>query len=318
MRFEGSLPAICLGAGALAVALLVSVEASSQEPMAPPTVSAASVFVLDATTGKPLYRKNEHKQARLHSLTKLATAAVLVEQMGDRLTETVTITPKHLTTGASAGLRKGDVWTLSDLLAGMLLVSGNDAANAIADAAGRAMLSAEGKKGDPIKRFVKAMNETAVSLGAKSARFADPSGLSPENVASAEDMAAIGATVFRDPRLLPYWRCKARTLSIRGPAAREVPLKSTVEVLEEDRVIGAKTGSHLGNKIFNLAGAWRAPNGDTIVIVNFGSANNEARYDDFRAIVAALPSDHPELASPIPAGTMTAAACPEQPGKPAP
>jgi D-alanyl-D-alanine carboxypeptidase (penicillin-binding protein 5/6) len=305
-------------AATLAAALPAAPAALSQDAMAPPKVTASSVYVLDADTGRPLYRKNENKEARLHSLTKLVTAEVLAEQMGDRLGETVTIAPKHLTTGATAGLRKGDVWTLSDLLAGMLLVSGNDAANAIAEATGQSMLAAEGKQGDATKRFVKAMNETAARAGATSARFADPSGLSPTNVASAKDMAAIGAAAFRDPRLRPYWRCKSRTLSVGGPAAREVPLKTTVEVLGEDRVLGAKSGSHLGHKIFNLAGAWLAPNGDTIVIVNFGSASNEARYADFRAIIAALPQDYAELAVPASAGAVAASNCPDLPRTPAP
>ncbi len=287
---------------------LINAQAAAET--APPSVTAASVYVLDANSGETLYRKGGGKPAPLHSLTKLMTAYVLVSAMGDRLSETVTIVPKHLTTGATAGLRNGDVWTLSDLLAGMLLVSGNDAANAIADTAGRAMLEAEGKKGDPTKRFVKAMNETAVKLGARSTRYADPSGLSPTNVANAEDMAKIGAAAFRDARLQPYWRCKQRTLDISGPQAREVPLKTPVEIIGEERVIGAKTGSHLGKGIFNLAGAWLAPNGDTIMVVEFGSASNEARYADFRAIVAALPRDYPALGVAAPGGTPAGAACP--------
>jgi D-alanyl-D-alanine carboxypeptidase len=274
-------------------------------------VTAASVYARDAATGDVLYRKGDDRPARLHSLTKLITAAVLVDTLGDRLTETVTIAPKYLTTGASAGLRAGDVWTLSDLLAGMLLVSGNDAANAIADAAGTAMLAADGKPGDPVKRFVKAMNAMAARLGEKSARFVDPSGLSPQNVANARDLAAMAATIFGDARLQPYWRCPSRTLSISGPQAREIRLKSAVEVLGEERIIGAKTGSHLGQGIFNLAGAWRAPNGDPIVVVLFGSKSNAARYDDFRAILAALPKDYPALGTAVTAGDPPPSACPD-------
>jgi D-alanyl-D-alanine carboxypeptidase (penicillin-binding protein 5/6) len=304
--------------GALAAFLLATPSlALSGEAIAPPSVSAASVYVLDADIGRPLYRKDEHKPIRLHSLTKLVTAYVLVRQLGSQLSDTVTIKQSHLTTGSSASLRKGDVWTLNDLLAGMLLVSGNDAAIAIAEATGRAMLAEEGKRGDPVKRFVKEMNETAAVLGAKNARFADPTGLSPANVATAEDVALLGAAVFRDERLQPVWRCARRSLSVGGPQARAITIDSTIEIVGQDRIIGAKTGSHVGDNIYNLAVAWEAPNGDRIVAVGLKSASNDARYNDMRAILAALPRDFPALAVPASGEAKAVAACPEKRPKPA-
>lgn len=267
--------------------------------MAPPQVTAKSVYVLNADTGETLYRKGDGKAVRLHSLTKLITAYVLMQRMDGRLSETVTIGANHLTTGASAGLRKGDVWKLQDLVSGMLLVSGNDAALAIADGTGRAMLAQDGKKGDAIKRFVRDMTPAAVLLGARSAKFADPHGLSPANTGTAEDVAMIGAAVFRDRRLLPFWRCAQRSFEVGGPAARIVTLNSTVEILGEERILGAKTGSHLSKNIYNLVAGWLAPNGQTIVAVVLGSADHSARYRDMRAILAALPHDYPELAAAV-------------------
>ena len=293
---------------ALAVALAVS-QAHGEQPKAPPAVTAKSVYVLNADTGEVLYRKGDGKPMRLHSLTKLITARVLVEQMDGRLTETVTIGPKHLTTGASAGLRKGDVWSLEQLLSGLLLVSGNDAALAIADATGRAMLTAEGQKGDATKRFVSEMGPAAAALGATNAKFADPNGLSPANVATAQDVAAIGAAMFRDQRLLPFWRCARRNFEVGGPETRTVTLNSTVEILGEERILGAKTGSHFGQGIYNLVLGWRAPNGQTVVVVLLGSSDNSARYRDMRAILAALPSDYPELAVPT-GGPRAPGPCP--------
>jgi D-alanyl-D-alanine carboxypeptidase (penicillin-binding protein 5/6) len=308
-----SFRAKAVAVAALAAALLAAPAALGQEPSAPPKVTAASVYVLNADTGKPLYSKNEHKPARLHSLTKLVTAYVAMQRPGDRLSETVTIEPKHLTTGSSAGLRKGDVWTLQNLLYGMLLVSGNDAALAIADTTGRAILEEEGKRGDPLRRFVIAMDDAASDLGAVGARFADPSGLSPTNIATARAVARLGAAIFGDERLQPIWACKRRVLSIAGPAAREATLDSTVEILGEDGIVGAKTGSHISKNIYNLAAAWRAPNGDLIVAATLGSANHNARYKDMRTIVAALPRDFPELAVPDPGRATVVAACLELP-----
>lgn len=303
---------IALGVGLIALAL--GGEAQSQ-PLEPPQVTAKSVYVLNADTRQVLYRKGDGKPVRLHSLTKLITAYVLVQQLGGRLTETVTVGPNHLTTGASAGLRKGDVWSLENVLYGMLLVSGNDASLAIADHAGRAMLAADGKKGDAIKRFVQEMAPSAASLGAKTAKFADPHGLSPANAATAEDVAAIGAALFRDERLLPFWRCANRSFEVGGPAARTITLKSTVEILGEERILGAKTGSHFGKGIYNLVAGWRAPNGQTVVAVVLGSADNAARYRDLRAILATLPHDFPELAEPT-GGPWTPSPCPGPPQQP--
>jgi len=236
-----------------------------------------------------------------------------VDRMGDRLSETVTIDWPHLTTGSTAGLKRRDVWTLQDLLYGMVLVSGNDASLAIADHVGRDILAQEKKKGDSTKRFVEEMGAAAGALGAEHAQFADPYGLSPANVATARDMGLIASHVFTDPRLLPAWACTTRTVEIVGPKPRTVTLKTSLEILGEDNVIGAKTGSHVGKNIYNLVTAWRAPNGQTIVGVVLGSVSHPARYDDMRAIMAALPQDFPALAEPATGATSkdgTASACP--------
>ena len=253
---------------------------------------------MNAETGQVLYAKAENRPFRLHSITKLVTAHVLMQRMGDRLYEGVTVTPAYVASGSTAGLRAGDVWTLENLLAGMLLVSGNDASLAIADRVGRAILADEKKRGNAKTRFVQEMRNAAAELGAKTARFADPHGLSPANVATARDVGTLAATVFRDPRLLPVYECKRRLFDIGGPAARTITLDSTIEILGEDNILAAKTGSHVGNNIYNLVVAWRAHNGQTIVAVVLGSADHAARYSDMRALLAVLPQDFPDLAVP--------------------
>jgi D-alanyl-D-alanine carboxypeptidase (penicillin-binding protein 5/6) len=281
--------------------------ALGQNAKAPPEVSAASVFVMNADTAQVLYAKNPDEVFRILSLTKLVTAYILVDRLGDRLSETVTISGPHLTGGSTAGLKRRDIWTLQDLLYGMVLVSGNDASLAIADYVGRDLLARENKTGDAKKRFVAEMRSTAKAFGAAHANFADPYGLAPSNVATARDMGLIAAHVFTDPRLLPAWACTERRLQIKGPKARTVTLKTSVEILGEGSVIGAKTGSHVSKNIYNLMAAWRAPNGQTIVGVVLGSASNPARYDEMRALMAALPQDFPALgdaaARPVEAGT---------------
>src|SRR5690606_20492919 len=141
-------------------------KAMSQDPAAPPKVTATSVFVMNADTGQVLYAKNPDQVFRILSLTKLVTAYILVDQMGDRLSETVEIDRRHLTGGSSAGLKHLDVWSLQDLLYGTVLVSGNDASLAIADHVGRDLLARDNKPGDSMKRFVEEMRSTANTLGA--------------------------------------------------------------------------------------------------------------------------------------------------------
>jgi serine-type D-Ala-D-Ala carboxypeptidase (penicillin-binding protein 5/6) len=281
-------------AAAMAAIMLIGGQAAK----VPPEVTATSVFVMNADTGQVLYEKNPDQVFRILSLTKLVTAYVLVDRMGDRLDETVTINWPHLTSGSSAGLNGREVWTLQNLLYGMVLVSGNDASLAIADAVGRDLLAKENKKGDSMKRFVQEMGAAAAELGATNAKFADPYGLSPSNVGTARDMSLVAANAFTDQRLLPAWACTERTLHIGGPKPRTVTLKTTIEILGEDGVIGAKTGSHVGKNIYNLITAWRALNGQTIVGVVLGSISHPARYDDMHALIAAVPRDFPALAEP--------------------
>jgi len=287
---------------------LIGAPASGEEALAPPKVTASSVFVMNAETGQVLYAKNPDTTFRMLSLTKLITAYVLMNQMGDRLSDTVKVNWPHLVRGSSAGLKRNDIWTLQDLLYGMVLVSGNDAAMAIADHVGRFLLAEENKHGDSFQRFVLQMRSAAASLGASHAQFADPYGISPDNVATARDVGLIAARVFTDSRLLPAWRCTQRAFQIEGPHARTVTLKTTIEILGEEGVLGAKTGSYVSKNIYNLVTAWRAPNGETIVGVVLGSASHPARYDDMHALMAAVPHDFPTLAEPATGATLKAGA----------
>ncbi len=83
----------------------------AQKGIAPPEVSAKSVFVLNADTGRVLYEKNPDEVFRILSLTKLVTAYILVDRMGDRLSETIKINWPHLTGGSSASELGGSTWT---------------------------------------------------------------------------------------------------------------------------------------------------------------------------------------------------------------
>ena len=265
---------------------------SFPDPIAPPTVTASAVYVLNADTGQAYYHKGgEGEEARLKSITKLVTAHVLVTEVGD-LSATVTTVSGDLAPGSTANLQEGDIWTLEDLLWGALLPSGNDAATAIARHVGGLLPG----RGDVIDKFVAAMNAAALKMGATDTTLVDPSGLSHSNVGSARDAAKIGAAVFLDKTLGLYGLRKRRRVAVSGPNARTEHLKTTVRMLGADNVFWGKTGTQTrGTSTRNLVIGWRAPNRQRVVAAILGSTSNANRYGDMRAILAQLPLDFPKL-----------------------
>lgn len=142
--------------------------------------SAQASVLMDANTGRILYGKNEEKRMKIASLTKVMTAIIAIEK-GD-LRKKVKVTPKAVgVEGSSIYLKNGDVVTLEDLLYGLMLRSGNDAATAIAE-----------EIGGSVEGFVFLMNEKAQLLGLENTNFENPSGLdSPNHYSSAKDLAIL-------------------------------------------------------------------------------------------------------------------------------
>ena len=127
-------------------------------------ISAKSAVLICTDTGEIIYSRNAEERLPMASTTKIMTALLLCEQ---DLKKQVTVSFLDINTeGTSMGLKDKDTVTLEDLLYGMLLASGNDAANAAAAAVG-----------GTVGNFVKMMNEKAKSLGLKNTHFATPSGL---------------------------------------------------------------------------------------------------------------------------------------------
>lgn len=147
-----------------------------------PDVGAEAFAIVDATTGRLVAGRNAHERLAPASTTKIATALVALER-GD-LNQLVPIdVDSRLMYGSSVmGLVPGEVLTLRDLLFGLLLPSGNDAAIAIARHIGGSE-----------ERFVALMNAKAAELGLRDTRFANPHGLDEdEHYSSAYDLAHLG------------------------------------------------------------------------------------------------------------------------------
>lgn len=129
-----------------------------------PDIRAKSALSYDVTTGKTLYSKNVNERLPIASLTKIMTAIIALEHKNKD--DRYSVLKQHLVGENSMGLTEGEVLSLEDLLYGLILHSGNDAAEVLAYhfPGGR-------------EAFIKAMNDKAISLGLKNTNFTNPSGL---------------------------------------------------------------------------------------------------------------------------------------------
>ena len=151
-----------------------------------PVISAESYVLMDADSGRVLLGENETQEKSIASTTKIMTALVAIEN--SQLSDKVTVKKSHLKEGSSMYLAEGEVVTMEALLYGLLLPSGNDAAECIADHCG-------GREA-----FVERMNEKAKALGMTHSSFKNPSGLDEEgHYSCALDMAHLAAYAMQNP-----------------------------------------------------------------------------------------------------------------------
>lgn len=163
-----------------------------------PPVFATSAYLLDADTGATLYAYQPFLHLPMLSTTKLMTATLAIEQDGNNLDQKITITDTMSTEisqlspdSALFGIKQGETYTLRDLLYGLLFVSGNDAAIAIADAVG-----------GTLQHFIDEMNAKARQLGLYDTHFVNPHGLLDDGQYScAHDLALLGAYSMNIPAL---------------------------------------------------------------------------------------------------------------------
>ena len=168
-----------------AAALLAAVLLLPREARA---VSAEKALSMDAVSGRVLFEKNADSRSLIASTTKIMTALVVCEQCNvlDRMRiprEAVGIE------GSSMYLREGEVLTLQELLYGLMLSSGNDAAVALAIYCG-----------GTVEGFVERMNDKARVLGLNTTHFENPNGLdSPGHYSTARDLAKLASYAMENP-----------------------------------------------------------------------------------------------------------------------
>lgn len=197
-----------------------------------PVIEAKSIYAIDLETDTPLLARDIFTRRPIASIGKLITAMVILDR--HQLDEKVTVS-KHASEeeGSQMGLKAGEEITVENLLMGMLINSGNDAAVALAEFdAGSENV------------FVFKMNEKARSLGLKDTHFSNAKGFDePENYSTAYDAAIFAKAALNYPFIRKTVAIKTTTVTSASGKTKH-PLESTNELLENPhwKVIGLKTG----------------------------------------------------------------------------
>lgn len=259
-------------------ALLLAVSACANADLRDEPPMTSSEYWLIAEDGEVLFARNAESRVQIASLTKMMTALVVRDVLGaepDWSQHRISVSHLAATLpGTSARLETGDRLTVEALLYGLMLPSGNDAATALAEAAGK-RLAFDGQ--GYVARFVAQMNVLARALGMHDTEFVDVHGMG-ENVSTASDLLRLSEAVLSDDylrRLVGTKHYQAEIRSNRGEVRHPV-WQNTNELLGE--FFGVKTGhTNIAGGCLVLAGNHSGR--DRIVIV-LNAANQRLRFMD--------------------------------------
>ena len=265
----------------------------------PPHVTCKSWVIVDADSGDVVDGCDADKPLDMASTTKIMTAYVVLKQCqrNPSLLDEMIVFSKRAdeTIGSTSGVQSGERVPVKELLFGLLLPSGNDAAVALAEFCGRHVGSPDkGGNGTEITgrgisdeesyaRFIAAMNEAAVGLGLENSSFRNPHGLTePGHTASAADLATLSRAAWQDPLFREIVSTRQRGYTVEADAGyrRNLFWKNTNRLLGIEGYQGVKTGTT------NAAGACLVSHGErdgqALIVVVLGASSSDARYVDTR------------------------------------
>jgi D-alanyl-D-alanine endopeptidase (penicillin-binding protein 7) len=234
-----------------------------------PDVRAAAAIIYNPETGDVVWEENSQNKRSIASITKVMTAAVVLEDAPD-LSRQVVIERSDVYRANHTYLRVRDRVSIDDLLHLALIASDNAAARALA------RTSPEGPSG-----FIERMNGKALELGLESTSYADPSGLDPDNISSAYDMARLIAFAASDERIASIMRKQHHSLNT---GRRKLSIHSTNQLVMKGDVDvrGGKTG-FISKAGYCLATLLRLPQtGQQFAVVVLGARSNVGRFMETR------------------------------------
>lgn len=261
------------------LALLAGVPAAAQVPQ-PPEVAARSYLLMDLTSGQDLARFNADTQVEPASLTKLMSAYVVFQALREKrldLQQEITVSERAWRTGMKESSRMfievGSKVKVDDLLKGMIVVSGNDATVALAEAVAGS-----------VEEFVTRMNRQAQAWGLKGTAFKNPEGLPASgHHSTASDLAVIAGHLIRDfPEYLSYYSMKEFAYNIKKAQQNRNQL-----LWRDPSVDGLKTG-YTEAAGYCLVGTAKRdfPNGQRRMLsVLLGAASAEARVAETQKLL---------------------------------
>jgi len=238
---------------------------SAANPVDEPTINSKSAIVYDRETEEVIWGKFENEQRAMASTTKIMSAIVVLENAN--LYDVVTISKKAAGTGGSQlKISTGDKITVNDLLYGLMLRSGNDAAVALAE-----------HVGGSVEGFAELMNRKASELGLTNTNFVTPHGLDDDNhYTTAYELAVITDYALNNEKFATIVNTKSCSISINGNSR---DIYNTNELLGSlYGVDGVKTG-FTGNALRCLATS-TTRDGHQIITIVLGADTKKQRTED--------------------------------------
>lgn len=195
------------------------------------SLSAKSAILINALTNEVIYEKNAYEKRGMASTTKIMTALLTIEK-GNLHKTCVAKDEDVRIEGTSIGLKEGDRITLETLVQGMLLESGNDAANVSARVIGKSR-----------KKFVSLMNQKAKEIGMENTCFKNPSGLTEEgHFSTAYDMALLGSFAIKNKQFRDICSLSSIRVSYGNPEYQRTFKNHNKLLNSVEGAFGIKTG----------------------------------------------------------------------------
>lgn len=246
---------------------------SAEELTNAPAVTAQAYVLVEASTGRVIAEKDADAQHYPASMTKMMTAILSLENLAPDAQ--ITIGEDAATTEDSAlNFAAGDVFQRDELVGGMLLVSDNGAAVALAD-----------KIGGNVPQFANLMNAKAQEIGMTNTHFANPNGLTnPEHYSTARDMMKLARYAMENPTFRYMVGTKKKQVNWLSPAGKTIFAENTNELLGVyPGMKGIKTGWTMASG--GCLAAEAQQNGVDLLVVLMQTPTMEDRFTDAKALL---------------------------------